>query len=204
MTASHQRPGGGDGSPFGNIATRGVVLVVIAVVIGWVLLAQGFGDRSDESAAAPVDTTTTTAVASSTTVASPGTTAASGEDGNGQNGNGETQDTVPETLHDPSEVVVLAANGSGESGVASALETQLVAQGYVAEAANANPTEASQILYRPGYGLDATKIAEGLGVDATVVVLIAADGAAPVPPEAAERAAASNVIVIAGSDGVIR
>ncbi len=206
MTASHQRPGGGDGSPFGNLANRGVILVLVAVLIGFVLLAKGFGDRGDETAAASPETSTTTTAQSNTTTSvdgseNPGGTAANG---NGSNGNGAPQTTVVEELHAEADVVVLAGNGSGESGVASELEAKLSAQGYVADAANANPTEASQILYRPGYALNAVQIAEGLGVATTVVVQIAADAPGPVPEEAAERAAASNIIVIAGSDGVIR
>jgi hypothetical protein len=97
MTASHQRPGGGDG-PFGNLANRGVIIVVVAVVVGFVLLSQGFGDRDGETAAAPPETTTTTEPASSTTVAPTDSTNTDGGTDEGTDGSETPQTTVVEGI----------------------------------------------------------------------------------------------------------
>ncbi len=209
MTAPQQPPNEG---PIGALANRGVILVLIGLVVGFVVLAQGFGDRSGDLEASSSDdgateTTTTTAQdGSSSSVA--GTAApgqGSGTDGNGNGNGGSTPPTtVSETLHPPAEVTVLAGNGSGETGVAGGIQDKLVAQGYVAEAKNALDTEASQILYRPGYGLDAAAIAETLGVDATVIMAIDPEASGPFDGDAAQISLSSNVLVIGGADGVIR
>ncbi len=209
MTPSNEERSTRNSEP--RTLARGGVLVAVALVVGFVILAQGFGDRSPEVSEAsngstsattstqgsePDDTTTEAAGASS------GPPTQSADTSAGPQGAPET--TVVEQLHPPSEVRVLAANGDGGAGIAGAIGDKLSAQGYVVELANASPTEASQILYRPGYGLDATQIAETLGVDASVVVQIAQDAETPVEPDSAGEALDSNVVVIAGTDGVIR
>jgi len=148
-------------SSTGNAAARGVILIVVAVLIGIVLLAKGF-DGPSTTAVAPAVTTT---VAPDVTTTEPGVADTSTTvDSSG------TTTTVPAvapavSLRPPAEVKVVVANGSGVAGAAGAAKGELTTAGYVAEAKNATTpeTELSAIYYIDGYAGEAKAVAEILG-----------------------------------------
>ena len=103
----------------------------------------------------------------------------------------------------PAEVNVLAANGTGGSGIAGAVSDQVKARGYIGEAANAPNTQDSVIYYREGDSADAIEIAGIVG--ATPEIVLPAPAEIAVAQNAIDdgRLAAANVIIIVGTDGRI-
>lgn len=204
------RSGPGGSSPVGPIDSRALILIGAAVVIGLLLLAKGFdtGGGTVTATGPTTDTAADTADggdAGGDTVA-PGDTTTSIVEGTdtGTAAPGDTTVTTPPTLRDPSEVTVLVANGSGEPGVAGVLQERLTALNYVADAANAQASSASQILYREGLDADAAALAEAIGAPATTLRLLAAGEVPPVAADAVDRANTSDVVIIMGSDAAIR
>ena len=136
----------------GSSPMRGVVLVAVAVVLGFFVLRAiddtGGGPTADEIAAAN-DTT------------------GSSEDPTG----GSTDTTAAPTARPPGEVVVLVANASGVQGAAGAQAEAIAAGGYqVLPAANApSEVEATQILATAGYEADAAALAAAIGAPAESV-----------------------------------
>lgn len=125
---------------------RGILLIVVAVALGIVLLqatdspepfqatADGGGAGGDRGTTPEIDDDTTTTT---------------------------TPTTQAPVAHDPSEVTVLVANGSGISGAAGRVADSLKASNYVtAPSVNANtPAETSTVYYAPGYEADAAAVA---------------------------------------------
>lgn len=146
MTAPEPRPGGLDTN------VRGLVVLLVALVVGFLLLASWGGDGGDSSSVttqttidtSKLDGTTTTAGGSGTTTS---TTAASSSD------------------HAPSEVSVIVLNGSGKSGAAGAASTTVGNSGFnMLTAGNAPANIATTtIFYAEGYEADAVAIAAILG-----------------------------------------
>ena len=195
---------GNFGRSVGGAAGRGAMLVGAAVILGLILLRFAF-DGSDTTVQAEVDEISATTVVGTnvdgSTVTLPSTPAA----------DGTTASTVPATtapavddvLHDNNTVTVMTANGSGTSGEAGRLAEQLSAENYVTDAANAEPTATTKIYYRPGYVLDARNIATVLAATADLIQLMPEAPALKAEAATPERAGASQIIIIIGSDLLI-
>jgi hypothetical protein len=156
----------------GTSPVRGVVLVAVAVVLGFFVL-RAIDDTGGAPGAA-TDTETTAGGAS------------------------QDSETPPETEpapqpRPPGEVVVLVANASGVSGAAGAQRDILAGAGYqTLEPTNATEElEATQVLSTPGFEADAAALAAQLGVPESVQAL-------PDPPPI--DPAGANVIVLLGLD----
>jgi hypothetical protein len=124
---------------------RGALLIVVAVLLGAGLLANGFRDDHVASGSGATPTTTR------------GTTVPAA-----------TGSTVIQA-HDPAQVKVLVLNGSGKSGVAKAAKDQLAAANYtVLEPGNVTggTVTVSIVYFVPGYDVDAGTIAAKLGLPA--------------------------------------
>lgn len=195
----------------GGAAGRGVVLIVVAVVIGLVLLARGF-DGSGPSVAS--DSSESSSAPDDTTADGSGDEVAPDEDGDGLpdeaaigDGTAETPDEIgttsdlPGTTNPPGEVRVAAINATGESGVAGRATALLDTQGYVTAAKNSvSPAEISIIYYRAGFSEDAKAVASHLSAPADIIL--------PAPDDVVSLVANSDnvadfdVFVIQGTDGL--
>lgn len=176
MTGPQHSSGEGLGRSTASAAGRGALLLIVAVVIGVVLL--NHFDRGDPfNLNAGATTAATRASRATTTVAAPTTTVA---------------------LRAPNAVKVLAANGSGVSGVGAKLKDQLTQLGYNALAAtNATPTNkvfpTSLVQYAPGFAGEAAALAQSLSLPPTAVQPMST------PPPVADSKGA-DVIVVVGQD----
>ena len=141
-----------------NTASRGVVLAIAAVILGVVILGQGFDDP-DEVITAPVtadDSAQTEEPAAEDGDAQPSddggddgsteqpaddTATDGGDDGAGEQPADDTaadggavetpaETEIPDVLHEPSEVRVLVVNGTTVSGAAGSVNNDLIALGY--------------------------------------------------------------------------
>jgi hypothetical protein len=155
---------------------RGALLIIVAVLLGAGLLANGFRDQSvaSGSGSAPKTTHTTAPSGTATTVVQ---------------------------AHDPAQVKVLILNGSGKSGVAKSAKDQLAAANYtVLEPGNAKggTITASIVYFVLGYDADAQTIAAKLG--------LAASAGQPLPtplPATIADAQGANIVVIIGTDAPV-
>lgn len=162
---------------------RGAVLIAVAVVLGFILLAYGF-PSADETVSAssdgsiPVDDTVLDSTIDGTGATT--TTAGSGE------------------ARPPAEVTVLVANGSGVSGAAGEFTGTLNADGYVtAEPANADRKDyTTTVVYYVGEEqAEAAQVATALGLDPAAVEPM------PDPPPTEDGDLRnSTVLVILGTD----
>ena len=116
---------------------RGLALILIAVVLGVVLLRSTDHTPTFTAVTAGDETTTTTAAGSTSTT------------------------TAGAKAHDPSEVSVLVANGSGKEGAAARIAGQLAASNFVLKPATntTTPASASVVYYAAGYEADAQAVA---------------------------------------------
>ena len=172
-----QRPS----APAPNPASRGLILVAVAVVLGAILLIKGGGigfetDDTDvqlnqsDNTAAPVESTTTTTEATSST-------------------------SVP-----PASLKVVALNGAGVNGYAGQAQQFLSVAGYTATTAatSATPAETTVVYYAPGFEADAAAIAGLLGLEPTAVQPLPED--TQLAREAANFPADTNVAVVLALD----
>jgi hypothetical protein len=156
---------------------RGILLIIVAVVLGLVLL-NSTDKTTPFTAASGGDTKVTTAE----TV----------------KGSTSTSTTLAVAkAHDPAEVTILVANGSGKAGVAAKIAALLKGSNFVLkESTNTKtPASASVVYFAPGYEADAKAVAALLTpkpttqplpnplpvkdlVGAKVLVVVAADHAA--------------------------
>ncbi len=170
MTSTQQRrsrPGGGDP------ASRGLILVGVAVVLGLIILVKGGGvgyERTTKS----VDVGDNGAV--TTTTAAPTTTA-------------------PALA--PADVPVVVANGSGQTGLAKTVANNLKTAGYT----NSTPTDAvgtppsTTVYFAPGFETSAQAIGSQLQLDASRVQAL------PTGAKLAQvQPADAGVIVVLGQD----
>ena len=157
---------------------RGVVLVAVAVVIGFFVLRA-----LDDTGAGPADVAT-----------SPGATEPAAEGGEG-GGDPAPDTTAAPEARPPSEVVVLVANASGVQGAAGAQSAELQGGGYqVAPETNApNQVQTTQILPVEGWEAEAAVLAAMIGAPEDAVQ------AMPDPPPV-EDLAGANVLVLLGPD----
>ncbi len=165
-------------------AARGIALVVLAVVIGFFMLAKGL---DAEDAIVDLDTGDVVKEEEATQETVPGETV--------PESNGPTESVLTPTTHVPAEVAVLVGNGSGVSGAAGAVSEQLQPSGYrLVEPSNAPQTTVTTIFYGEGYQADAEAVATSLGVDLANVKPM------PQPPPPVDRLADANVFVQLGPD----
>jgi hypothetical protein len=154
------------------------LLIGVAVILGAVLLAQGFSDGGS---------TPTSGANTSTTVK--------------RNSASTTATTVAQP-HDPATVKVLVLNGSGKSGIAKAGADQLKAANYTtldpANSANGAVIATSVVYFQPGFDADAQQIAAKLGLAPTAAQPLPA----PAPPEVGDPKDA-NVVVVIGTDAPV-
>ncbi|MDW3176349.1 MAG: LytR C-terminal domain-containing protein [Acidimicrobiia bacterium] len=204
----------------GGAAARGAMLIALALVIGLVLMAFALDDQGSEitsgDSASDSDTTTDTSDTGD------GTDADTGDGTDTDPGTSDTAvdvvdpgDTAaPETIPEvpegdgprpPAEVNILVANGTGGRGIAGSLADKLIADGYIAKAANAPSTAAGIIYYRQGYADDARAVATILGAPPDILTQAPGDGTIAVAPEAVAdgRLTDANVIVIVGADNAV-
>lgn len=217
MTLPNSPGNSGLGRSLGDAAGRGAVLVGIAVLIGLLLLWQGF-DTSSGDSENPAATDTTDDDGGDDNGGTGDDSADTDSADTGDTGLDDTSTTIgtgdptapsssaPATLgqaHPPNEVVVFVANGSGIGGEAGRVSDRLTASNYGAEAGNAatQAVETSAIYYREQYGEDAKLVADVLQAPLTVVQQIPADFAVSEDHQA--LADGANLIVIIGTDGVI-
>ena len=171
-----QRPS----APAPNPASRGLILVAVAVVLGAILLIKGGGigfdqdgealtiDSGGDDTAAEVTTTTTTA--------------------------------APSTSVAPAELTIVALNGAGINGYAASAQQFLSVAGYssTTAATAATQTQSTIVYFAPGFEADAVAVAGLLGLDATSVQ--------PLPEgtqlarNAADVPADTDVVVLLGPD----
>jgi rhodanese-related sulfurtransferase len=156
---------------------RGVVLVVIAVLVGLVLLRNGIDADSS---------------AGSSTGGGKGTTADGGTTGGGSS----TSSTLG--LRSPDEVPLIVLNGSGQQSVAKNYATFLLNKGYTnqtdADGANAAAAaDTTKVYYQTGFDKEAAAIASAIKAPAT-------GGTAPVPTVSLGQTNNASVIVVVGKD----
>ncbi len=171
-----------DGS-FGRSAAgsviRGAVLIGVAVVVGFVVLAA-FDPPATRTVTAE-DGGEVAVPEASTTTTTPATT--------------DSTAPAPPAAHDPATVTVLVANASGVPGVAGAItDTVITPNGYqTAAATNADANSATSTLYyQAGYEADAANVAALFNpVPATAVL------AEPYP---VDDLAGANLVVVVGQD----
>ena len=102
--------------------------------------------------------------------------------------------------HAPNEVKVLVANGSGVSGAAGKVTDMLSPLGWAMESpATAEKASAPRIYYRTEYVADAKVIVDHFGEFADILEAMPPGGPA-VPPNAEERVANADIVLILGSD----
>ena len=159
----------------GASPVRGVVLVAVAVVLGFFLL-RAIDDTGAGPSVEDVETTDGGEAASGDGTAPPASDAT----------------TVPP--RPPGEVVVLVANGSGVSGAAAAQTEAIQGGGYqVLEPGNFEAgVDATQVLPIAGYEAEAAVLAAEIG---------APEGAVqPMPEPPPVELAGAHVLVILGPD----
>jgi hypothetical protein len=202
----------------GGAAARGAMLIALALVIGLVLMAFALDDQGSEITSGDSTPDSDNDAADSDTDG----------DGTGSDGTVTTDDdgavvvdepttdttAAPATIppveegngpRPPAEVIILVANGTGGKGIAGSLADKLIADGYIANAANAPSTAAGVIYYRQGYADDARAVATILGAPPDILTPAPGDGTIAVAAEAVAdgRLTDANVIVIVGADNAV-
>ena len=197
----------------GSAAARGGILIAIAVVIGFVLLWQGFDGGDSEAAVGdpgttdspdPTDSTDPTDTTGTTDSTDPtGTTGTT--DSTDPTDTTGTTDSVPAELDDPSTVKVAVLNGTGETGLAGTRGEVLGALGYVWTAGNAagSPVAASTVYFVTGFADEAEVVAEALSGTSTLLD-IAPEDPATLEDGTAGEAGAAHIIVVLGTDNALK
>lgn len=180
-------------------AARGAVLIVIAIVIGVLLLWQGFdsgesggtgpGQTANDGGEAQTPTTTVREVAEDVV---PETTST-------------TTTAAPVVIDPPNSVKVAVLNGRGEQGLAGARSDHLKTAGYVSIAANADTSdkEFSRVYYTPGYEDEAELVAVALNGSPSVIELAPDDPTALVAETYREATTDYHIYVVLGADAVL-
>ena len=203
MTATGRVGGGGLGPSNAAAAPRALLIIAVAVILGLVLLWKGL-DTTPGITASPEgindDSTGSVGLAEEkpadrpivdepvvTTTAAPATTT--------------TTTVAPVPTRPPNQVRVLVANGSGVPRGASMVTGVLSPAGYTTlPPASALPTDASGIYYRPAYSSDARAIMEVVAPGNPDLISSLPSGGLDVPPNALDRVADANVVIILGAD----
>lgn len=172
---------------------RGIAVLVVAVVVGFLLLlnAGGSGDAQEVLADEPTETT--------------------GDAAEADGGSADTttpEDTAPDTLPDeespegprsPGEVSVIVLNGGGVAGAAGSTTEMLSGAGFdLTDPANAEGSpgiELTAVYHAEDFDDEATSVASVLGRPADVVL--------PKPEEdLGPGSAEADVVVVLGQDAV--
>ena len=183
-------------------AARGGALIVIAIVIGVLLLWQGF-DGADTSATNDSDTAQTPEEVDqgqqTPTTTPPDTSGVSDET------TSTTTTTVPVVIDPPNSVKVAVLNGRGVSGLAGSRSNHLKTAGYVSIAANADTSdkELSRVYYTPGYEDEAELVAVALNGSPSVIEAAPADPLTLVAETYREATADYHIYVVLGADAVL-
>ncbi|MBA3267192.1 MAG: LytR C-terminal domain-containing protein [Acidimicrobiia bacterium] len=162
-----QRPG--PDAAIGN-SSRGVILLVVALILGVIIL-----NKTDAGGSGP-----------SVEADSPVTTEA-------KSGSATTSST--RAPRQPAEIKVLAANGSGVAGLGSRTGDRLTAAGYNSLAPTNTDTEVatSVVAFTPGFDLEAFYVALALGLPPTSVQTL--EGNTSVPDTKG-----ADIVVLVGPD----
>ncbi len=180
---SQRRHAASDGSfakSAGGAAGRGILLIAVAVLVGVLILRNGF-DSGGGSSSPP-----TTSAGGAVTSVSTNTTAAGGS-------TESTAATTPST-RPANQVKVFVANGAGIQGAAGKAVETLTPLGYVAVAGNSpNRVQTTTVYYTEGYQAEAQGVAAALGAPAASVQPM------PTPPPIADIQGA-QVLVVLGPD----
>ena len=200
-----KKSGVGLGPSNGAAAPRGIILIVVASVLGILLLWKGIdGPTSDVADSSSSSSTTTVAT---TDVDGDESIEGDVDESDLSDILGDTSTTTTTTLFPPTppaEVQVLVANGSGISGGAGTITDMLIPKGYTTlPAANAILTGVSGIYFRTGMSQEARVIQEFLAPDYPNVLMQIPDGGLEVPDSTADRVEQADVVIILGGDGVI-
>lgn len=203
----------------GSAAARGGVLIAIAIVIGFALLAWGFDGGDDDAAVAgdPTEDTGDTADSGDTGDSGEGvattTVPGDGEDGatttvpgDGEDGGEGPEPTTPPVLDDPSTIRVAVLNGTGVAGLAGQRRDTLVALNYIATAGNAvgRPDVVdSKVYFVTGYADEAAVVVEALSGPASVLELAPDDPASLEDGDQAD-AGSADIIVVLGTDEALQ
>lgn len=177
MTAPDQRAGGLDAN------ARGIAVLVVAVLIGFLLLLKaGDGGSSEVSTGTTPGTVDTSGIESTTTLPGSDTTTTTTAEGDGEG-------------RAPAEVKVLVLNGSGKAGVAASNSEAIGQKGYTMlspgnAAANSSSTA---VYYAEGYQAEAEDVASALGKTSDIVVAKPTTSLGPGSDTA-------NVVVVLGAD----
>lgn len=156
---------GNRNAPSGSTATRGVVLVLFALVVGILLIVKGGGGAevvTDPNDA--IDVTSTTTKDTSTTV----------------------KDETTNTAVPPPQLKIIVANGSGERGLAAKTKNQLAFVGYTGATATdttkGSSVTTSVVYFTPGHEGDAVVVASVIGMPAARVAAMPDPTTVPVTP----------------------
>ena len=163
----------------GGAMLRGIGLILVAIVLGVVLLNATDSPEPFRAEASADDD-------------APATPAGDDE------GDEETTTTTaaPPQAHDPSEVAILVANGTGGQvrGAAGRIAESLKASNYILKTSTNTraAAEASFVYFQPGYEEDAKRIA---------ALLTPAPGVQPMPdPVPVADLAGANILVVVAAD----
>lgn len=185
MTSSTPASGGIDAN------SRGIAVLIAAVVVGFLLLLNaGTSDSSTNAAGDPPATTIDTSGLDDPET----TTTVPGDDGTTTTT--ETGTTEPD--RQPGDVVVAVLNGGGPAGTAGATSSTITDSGYQAgTVGNITPgvaeLDTTKVYYAEGYQAEATAVAGLLGKSDDAVEAL------PSPPPGSGLEAA-NVVVVLGRD----
>ena len=150
------------------------MLVIVAVALGAILLARGF-DGSDDDGSVSAASTDTESDSESSEV--DGDSEGGDDDGDTNPASTTSSSTTtpttapPPVTHPRGEVKVVAINGKGAPGLASAAADELNALGFTTKAKNAVNfgMKESVIYFQDGYGEDAKSIADELNAPASTL-----------------------------------
>lgn len=198
-TGQHGADDGSFGRSAGGAFGRGIALIVLALLVGYLLLRSTddpgqFEPPPDEVASVDDPEEGDDGASEPTT---PGTAATGGTGGTGSTTVPSLPGGTPLAPRTPDQVQVLVANGSGTSGVARTFADQVAALGYtISDPSNAvqNDLAASTVYFTDGFEAEASQLAASLSVtdvqplptplpvpdlrEATVVLVVGADLAA--------------------------
>ncbi len=164
-----------------NPATRGLILVAVAVVLGAILLVKGGGVGFDEpSNDLEIDASGQDAATTTTTTEAPST---------------------PSTSVAPTELNVVALNGAGINGYAAKAQQFLGVAGYTktTPVTAATPVTTTAVYYAPGFEADAAAIAGLFSLQPTAIQAMPTPGNS-LAKDPAEFPADTNVAVVLGPD----
>ncbi len=194
-------------------AARGGGLIALAIVIGVLLLWQGYdGDDSVGTAADDSDETTDETSDETSDEADETSDEADERDTSNTNGGDDADGTAneitpaaPVVPDSPNSVKVAVLNGRGETGLAGSRSDHLKTAGYVSIAANADTSdkEFSRVYYIPGYADEAELVAVALNGSPTVTEMAPADPLTLVSEPHREEATDYHIYVVLGADAVL-